>query len=95
MLFESLAIVTQIGSGEILLESLAAVTLTGSGDNFIQEFKIVVSQVNLTPEDQLREYFLPNLHALCKKNGNPIGVHVRFRFAPPRLRLLVLIKKTF
>jgi len=61
MLFESLAKTTQIGSVKILLESFAAVTWTGSAENFIQEFKILVSQVNPTPEDQLREYFLANL----------------------------------
>lgn len=68
MLFKSLATVTQNGSLKILLESLAAVTWTWSGENFIQEFKILVSQVNPTPKDQLREYFLAKLQALCKKN---------------------------
>ncbi|KOM34107.1 hypothetical protein LR48_Vigan02g025700 [Vigna angularis] len=72
MLLETLAAVTQIGSVEILRERMAAVTRTGRGEKVIQEFKILVSLVNPTSENQLGEYFLTKWQALCKKD-NKVG----------------------
>jgi len=54
--------------GSILFDSLLAVTQSGSVKNFIQEFKILVSQANQISKNWLREYFFAKLQALCKKN---------------------------